>query len=201
MDNDELLKRSNIRRLREQLAEEAALKKLKAGSKEADEYGDLEFLSGVEETIKDKLKNLPKDEGMEVIEKTLIPYRTPGSVEYRPFKKQNEAEPSIVESFRGETITEARKPKYGYEPTAREILAESSEKAKQRFNVIKNSMGKSKPEEESISRAPASQPQQELNTEGLTDRDIRIGKEWYGANANEYYDSVRLKNKMSNSKK
>lgn len=194
MDNDELLKQSNIRKLRELLAEEAALKKLRAGSKEADEYGNLEFLSGVEENIREKLKNLPKDEGLEAIETTTTPYRTPGSVEYRQFKKQDKTEPSFIETLRGDTITEARRGKYGSESTAREILAASSENAK-RFRGTKGLMDTFKTEEP-ISRAPASEPEEELNTEGLTEQDIRIGKEWYGPRANEYYNSVRLKNRM-----
>lgn len=143
--DDELIKKSSIRKRREETAKEAALKGL--GS----EYGDLDTLSYFEES----LKNLPKNEDVEATEVMRIPYKNPVALELQ--KNKTQAHPSFVEKIRGETITQARTPKYqnSLESRANEILAESSEKAKSRFGGIKSSIDKNK-ELESISRIPAS---------------------------------------------
>jgi hypothetical protein len=143
--DDELIKKSSIRKRREEAAKEAALKGL--GS----EYGDLDALSQFEES----LKHLPEDETVEATEVMRIPYKNPVALELQRSKTQTG--PSFVEKIRGETISQARAPKYpnSLESRASEILAESSEKAKSRFGGIKDSIDKNK-ELESISRIPAS---------------------------------------------
>jgi hypothetical protein len=51
-----------------------------------------------------------------------------------------------------------------------------------------------------ISRAPAAIPSEQPDTEGLSDLEIRTGKEYYGPRANEYYKFVKLM-KMLDKKK